>query len=149
MGDEIVHAQRLSSGSSSDVEDGSSDSEEDAMAELVRSMEIMLARSAPARARSTTPAATLLCGSSDDAAAAGVAPSHSDPARDWREEWRCSSRLSPQTDTEEDCKRSCMPVAEAQRSRVVGIPGLLDAGEIEQIQQLAGLCADADPFWDT
>ena len=144
MGDEVDAL--LSSSASSSDDDGS---EEDAMEELVRSMETMLAQSAP-RARPTTPRAAAvraaLTGSSTSAAA-GVARSHSNP-RDWREEWRCSSRLSLQSDGE-GCKRSCMPVAEAQRSRVVGIPGLLDASEIEQIHALAALCADADPFWDT
>ena len=145
MGDELD--AWLRSGSSSD-DDG--DADEAATAELVRSLETMLAESAP---RQSTPsgAAAAVVAATDDMQGVGcgcaAAASHNNPVRDWREEWRCSTRPGLQI-SGDGCRRLCMPVAEAQRSRVVEIPGLLDPSEIEQIHALAGRCTDADPFWD-
>ena len=150
MGDELDASGLLSlaSGNSSSSDDDG-DADEDATAELVRSMETMLAESAPRRATPSGATPAVAAAADDTAIGCGGATtaSHNDPVRDWREEWRCSTRAGLQT-SGGGCERPCMPVAEAQRSRVVEIPGLLDPSEIEQIHALAGRCTDADPFWD-
>ena len=138
LDDELNAAAWLSSGSSSEDSDEHR-AEEDTTAELVRNMEAMLARSA---VRSTPGVSGAVAGAGS---AAGATRNHNEPERNWREEWRCSF----QSEDRVRCRRSCVPVVEAQRSRVVKIPGLLDANDIEQIHALARGCMEADPFWDT
>jgi hypothetical protein len=127
-----------SSSSSSDGSDeaGAGDADDDTAA-LLRSMEAMLADTAPTPLE--TPASL----------AAAPRPDECAVQRDWRDEWRRSATTVDSTATGSGlCTRSAMPVAEAQRSRVVEIPGLLDPHDIEQIHALARLRVEADPFWD-